>query len=402
MAFGKTRKYKKVVKVIFPSQPGGEFQLSNISKLVYFCEMNPEQLQKVGPYIQQKAEKNLSRKRIDFVKACVIIIRELISQCRKNLVLFATNATKLMELLLQQEQYPDLQIEATETVQDDASLFPEVESFIKYFIKMSHNTTGDEIARRKIRGEGLRGISAYISILDLVDELDTFISTHREIISTILDNMQYRDQVPTPSLARRNTQSENDDVNSALPSNVKAIATECLRDLARRVDNITVNTMVQTILNYLDSQQLWIDNVQQDHCFPRESVESARSDTGECKPQATTCRPRRTTQAGVVGCRVGRCRQSQPPHLARQDGNNGRDYEQDKRGTTRARRLQRYPSQSRAVHPPGFADAHRHHPTLATERPRTETVGSIGAFLARAQNTRAIDTPNHSASQQIV
>ncbi|GAM28501.1 hypothetical protein SAMD00019534_116770, partial [Acytostelium subglobosum LB1] len=260
MAFGKkSGKYKKVVKGIFPAQPGGEMQLQNTSKLVYFCEMNPELLPKVGQYIKLKAEKSLSKKRIDIVKTCVIIIRELIIGCRKNMVFFSSDATKLMELLLQQETHPDLQIEATETfirfsqVQDDASQFPEVEKFIKYFITMCRNNTQDDMLRRRIRGEGMRGMSAYISILDLVDELDTFITKHREILSTILDNMQYRDQVPTPYV-----------------TNVKSLAVECLRNLSRRVDNITVTSLVQTILNYLDTQQLWIDGAGNN--FPRECM----------------------------------------------------------------------------------------------------------------------------------
>eukprot|EP01132_Coremiostelium_polycephalum_P006017 gene6017-7497_t len=220
MAFGKAKKYKKIVKAIFPSSPGGEMQLHNISKLVYFCEMNPEQLQKVGPYIQSKAEKNLSKKRLDYVTTCMIIVRELIIGCRKHLLFFSSNATRLMKLLLNQDDHPDLQIEATETfirfssVQDDASQFPDIENFIQYFINMSSNLKNDDIKKRRIRGEGLRGISAYISILDLVDELDTFVTRHR-------------------------------------------LASECLRDLARRVDNITVISLVESVVNYLDSHQKW-------------------------------------------------------------------------------------------------------------------------------------------------
>ncbi|EGC29988.1 hypothetical protein DICPUDRAFT_158352 [Dictyostelium purpureum] len=262
MAFGKTKKYKKIVKTIFPSQPNGEMQLGNISKLTYFCEMNPEQLQKVGPYIENKAQNNLNKKRLSYVETCAAIIRELIIGCRNHLSLFSGNATRLMKLLLNQNEHPHLQIEATETfirfasVQDDASQIPpEIDEFIKYFINMAKNMNTDDSTRRKIRGEGLKGVTAYVSISHLVDDLDTFITKHTDIIYTILDNMQYKDQIPSPNISDRNL-NVDDSLESGI-TNVRALATECLRDLARRVDNITVDSLVTTVVNYLDSHQKW-------------------------------------------------------------------------------------------------------------------------------------------------
>ncbi|KAM9975041.1 hypothetical protein ACTFIW_008515 [Dictyostelium discoideum] len=262
MAFGKTKKYKRIVKTIFPQVEGGEMQLGNISKLVYFCEMSPEQLQKVGPYIEAKAQKNLSKKRLVYVSTCIIIIRELIIGCRKHLALFSGNATRLMKILLIQTEYPSLQIEATETfirfasVQDDSNQIPpEIDEFIKYFIIMAKNMDNDDTMRRTIRGEGLRGVTAYVSLASLTDDLDTFITKHTDIIYTILDNMQYRDQIPSPSMENRN--QHHDETGETTITNVKLLATECLKDLSGRVDNMTVASLVTTIVNYLDSHQKW-------------------------------------------------------------------------------------------------------------------------------------------------
>ncbi|KAK5579604.1 hypothetical protein RB653_009289 [Dictyostelium firmibasis] len=262
MAFGKTKKYKRIVKTIFPQVEGGEMQLGNISKLVYFCEMSPEQLQKVGPYIEAKAQKNLSKKRLVYVSTCIIIIRELIIGCRKHLALFSGNATRLMKILLIQTEYPSLQIEATETfirfasVQDDSNQIPpEIDEFIKYFIIMAKNMDNDDTMRRTIRGEGLRGVTAYVSLASLTDDLDTFITKHTDIIYTILDNMQYRDQIPSPSMENRN--QHHDETGETTITNVKLLATECLKDLSGRVDNMTVASLVTTIVNYLDSYQKW-------------------------------------------------------------------------------------------------------------------------------------------------
>ncbi|KAN0038328.1 hypothetical protein ACTA71_000502 [Dictyostelium dimigraforme] len=51
--------------------------------------------------------------------------------------------------------------------------------------------------------------------------------------------------------------THHDETGETTITNVKLLATECLKDLSGRVDNMTVASLVTTIVNYLDSYQKW-------------------------------------------------------------------------------------------------------------------------------------------------
>lgn len=82
---------------------------------------------------------------------------------------------------------------------------------------MCNNDLTNEITRMRLRIEGLRGLRAYIGILDLSDELDSFVSKQSQgrMIPTILDNMQYPDPetnglVPSPLVPHSKYSLSND------------------------------------------------------------------------------------------------------------------------------------------------------------------------------------------------
>lgn len=78
-------------------------------------------------------------------------------------------------------------------MQDEATQYSGVEDFVNYFVGMCRNDHANEQTRMRLRVAGLRGLRAYIVILDYADELDSFVSKQSQarIIPTILDNMQY-------------------------------------------------------------------------------------------------------------------------------------------------------------------------------------------------------------------
>lgn len=80
-------------------------------------------------------------------------------------------------------------------VHDETAQYSELEVFVGYFIAMCNNNINNDHMRRRLRIQGLRGLRAYIGILDVVDELDSFVSRQSSSKSlffpTILDNMQY-------------------------------------------------------------------------------------------------------------------------------------------------------------------------------------------------------------------
>ena len=68
-----------------------------------------------------------------------------------------------------------------------------MEDFVKYFVEMCRSENTSAQVKTRLRIAGLRGLRAYIVILDYADELDSFVSKQSQasIIPTILDNMQY-------------------------------------------------------------------------------------------------------------------------------------------------------------------------------------------------------------------
>lgn len=109
--------------------------------------------------------------------------------------------------------------------------------------------------KMRLRTAGLRGLRAYIVILDYADELDSFVSKQSQarIIPTILDNMQYDSPyVFFLSFVFAMSHSEcSSVVESENGSSVSNLATEVLKDLSSRVNNITVTAVVTAVLKYL-------------------------------------------------------------------------------------------------------------------------------------------------------
>lgn len=227
--------------------------MHNMGKLVHFCELTPQKLPKVANFLEKRVDSDLAKGRLGYVEVSMKIFNELIKGCRKHLPLFAGSLMKLMKLLFEKNEFPELKITATETftrfadVQDEATQYSGVEDFVNYFVAMCQNTHTHTVMRMRLRIAGLRGLRAYIVILDYADELDSFVSKQSQarIIPTILDNMQY--DPPTPGEPENN-------------NNVSTLATEVLKDLSSRVNNITVTAVVSAVLNYLDVHNRWIPN----------------------------------------------------------------------------------------------------------------------------------------------
>eukprot|EP00026_Physarum_polycephalum_P000983 Phypoly_transcript_00984.p1 GENE.Phypoly_transcript_00984~~Phypoly_transcript_00984.p1 ORF type:complete len:857 (-),score=157.30 Phypoly_transcript_00984:1255-3699(-) len=254
-------KYKKVILAVFPIDTNGDIQMHNMGKLVHFCELTPQKLPKVANFLEKRVDSDLYKGRLGYVEVSMKIFNELIKGCRKHLPLFAGSLVKLMKLLFEKSEYPALKIIATETftrfadVQDEATQYSGIEDFVNYFVGMCRSENSDTQTQTRLRIAGLRGLRAYIVILDYADELDSFVSKQSQarIIPTILDNMQYE---------AVEGQREPENMN-----NVSNLATEVLKDLSSRVNNITVTAVVSAVLNYLDAHNRWVPNTFAIHCL---------------------------------------------------------------------------------------------------------------------------------------
>jgi hypothetical protein len=122
---------------------------------------------------------------------------------------------------------------------------------VNYFVGMCRSENNNAQTQTRLRIAGLRGLRAYIVILDYADELDSFVSKQSQarIIPTILDNMQYEASeyvspslpLPPSPISRGLREPEN-------MNNVSNLATEVLKDLSSRVNNITVTAVVSAVL----------------------------------------------------------------------------------------------------------------------------------------------------------
>ena len=105
---------------------------------------------------------------------------------------------------------------------------------------------------------GLRGLHAYIIMTEDLDNLIAhFVDMHHEkdgtnLLPIFLDNMQYKED------EKVGKQGQNDKDSSA--DSIPKLATLCLKDMAARLNHITVRPLCESLLEYLDSRKLWEPN----------------------------------------------------------------------------------------------------------------------------------------------
>lgn len=260
-------KYKQIIKNIYPTSPDGEMQVHNVAKLVHFCEISPQKILKVSKYIERKAKKDMSRSKIKFVGIALKIYQDLIKGCRKNLNLFAATVLNFIRTSLE-SIHPELKIQATETfirfaeVLDESSQYPGLEVLVNHFFAMCQYEQGELRTKIRVREEGLRGIRAYMGILDMTDELDAFVTRHTDqengprFVPIILENVTYMAEAA----------ANNPNRLSTTQNSVQLLATEVLRDVFTRA-NISVTSLFRAILGFLDSRNKWIPNTFAMLCF---------------------------------------------------------------------------------------------------------------------------------------
>jgi hypothetical protein len=260
-------KYKQIIKNIYPTSPEGEMQVHNVAKLVHFCEISPQKILKVSRYIERRARKDMSRSKIKYVVIALKIYQDLIKGCRKNLNLFVGTVLNFVKSSLE-SVHPELKIQATETfirfaeVLDESSQYPGLDVLINHFFNMCQYDQGDVKTKMRVREEGLRGIRTYMTILDMTDELDAFVTRHTDqdsgprFVPIILENVTY--------LAEAS--SNNPNRLSITQNPVQELATEVLREVFTRA-NISMTSLFRAILGFLDSRNRWIPNTFAMLCF---------------------------------------------------------------------------------------------------------------------------------------
>jgi hypothetical protein len=147
-------------------------------------------------------------------------------------------------------------------VLDESSQYPGLQVLVGHFFAMCQCEQGEPKTKMRVREEGLRGIRAYMGILDMTDELDAFVTKHTDqdggprFVPIILENVTYMGEAS----------SINPNRLSTTQNSVQMLATEVLRDVFTRA-NISVTSLFRAILGFLDSRNRWVPNTFAMMCF---------------------------------------------------------------------------------------------------------------------------------------
>ncbi|KAJ6222144.1 hypothetical protein RDWZM_000689 [Blomia tropicalis] len=260
-------RYKRLVDNIFPTNYEDGLVKSNMEKLIFYALSSPEKLDRIGSYLEERISRDLSRHRIGFVEISIEAMDQLLLSCH-SLNLFVQSYLKVVQLVLE-SQDPDLQVLATHSFvkfanieEDTPSYHRSYDFFVCKFSSLCHSNNNDLKKRKQLRVAGLIGIRGLIRKTVSDDlQVDIWNEVHMEkIIPSLLFNMQCkefdaRDGDDNPrgvSVTSDSRSSDNDP-----PSNPHVIAEECLRELMSRATFGNVKTILNPIINHLDSHGLW-------------------------------------------------------------------------------------------------------------------------------------------------
>lgn len=116
-----------------------------------------------------------------------------------------------------------------------------------------------------MRMYGLSGLHAYIIMTEDLDNLiarfvdKQYEKTQTKLLPIFLDNMQYPEEINAKEKPKPN-KSESSQNESQEETSIAKLGTKCLKDMAARVNHITVRPLCESLLDYLDKRNLWVPN----------------------------------------------------------------------------------------------------------------------------------------------
>eukprot|EP00011_Vannellida_sp_DIVA3-517-6-12_P004778 CAMPEP_0114614910 /NCGR_PEP_ID=MMETSP0168-20121206/5895_1 /TAXON_ID=95228 ORGANISM="Vannella sp., Strain DIVA3 517/6/12" /NCGR_SAMPLE_ID=MMETSP0168 /ASSEMBLY_ACC=CAM_ASM_000044 /LENGTH=805 /DNA_ID=CAMNT_0001825969 /DNA_START=30 /DNA_END=2443 /DNA_ORIENTATION=+ len=261
------QKYRRVVDAVYTDTG---VSTHNIPNLLHYALMTPGKLPKIGKYLEKRAKEGMAKKRLVPVQCSMHIFNELIKACHTDLALFASHVREMMRVLFSSSQleHKELGTDTFIRFAEHGGMQFELESFVDYFIDMSTAEGGEEQARKRLRTYGLRGLHSYIV---MTDDLDNFIAKHLgasrveaagsgpNILDIILSNMRFEGPGEPYDLVSLSAQGEEESTAADWEkATIRGLSTWCLKDLAGRVNNITIRPLFQNLLRHLDENNLWV------------------------------------------------------------------------------------------------------------------------------------------------
>ncbi|XP_017461863.1 PREDICTED: protein EFR3 homolog cmp44E-like, partial [Rhagoletis zephyria] len=285
---------------------------SNMEKLIFYAMSSPEKLDRIGAYLAERINRDLSRHRFGFVVIAIDAMDQLLVTCH-SLNLFVQSYLKVVQLVLE-SQDADLQVLATSSFvkfanieEDTPSYHRSYDFFVCKFSSLCHSNNGDLKKRKQLRSAGLNGIKGLIRKTvsddlnngdlkkrkqlrsaglngikglirktvsdDLQVQTDIWSEVHMEkIIPSLLFNMQCKDFEDIPGsteaagkvggviILAPDSQCSAVDRSSGSGSDQQlpqVQAEECLRELIARATFGHVHTILKPIIKHLDAHRLW-------------------------------------------------------------------------------------------------------------------------------------------------
>ncbi|CAH1725511.1 protein EFR3 homolog cmp44E isoform X1 [Aphis gossypii] len=263
-------RYKRLVDNIFPSVPQDGLVKNNMEKLTFYALSSPEKLDRIGEYLFQKASRDISRKRNEFVMIAMEAMDQLLVACHaQTLNLFVESYLRIVQKLLESSE-PSLQILATQSFvrfsnieEDTPSYHRRYDFFVSKFSSMCHNNNPNLVTMEMIRMAGIKGIQGVIRKTvsdDLVENIWEPVHMDK-IVPSLLFNMHTMKSKTELVVESGISEEVNDKTDSF------SLAESCLRELIGRASFGHVKSVIRPVLKHLDAHHMWVPNVFATQCF---------------------------------------------------------------------------------------------------------------------------------------
>lgn len=307
-------KYRKVVDAVFEGGGGGggEPAAGSVGKLVYYAQMSPHKLPKIARELEKRVHEGLRKQQQQqqhqkshggskgggggegSVGVAMRTFQELVKGCRENVPLFEDVLARLMEGLAE-DPAPAAKALAAETfvVHADALVAAtaaasrlDYDRFVAAFVSFAragNAAVGIGIAsqqqqqmtaeqQRTLRMKGLRALRACIRALELRDDLDSFVlRAGASFVAALLDNLRSSASSSSASSVSSSASAAPPSLpapiipmaaaasSAAATNELATLAGQCLQDLAERLKNLTVGSLMRAVLQYLDERGVWAE-----------------------------------------------------------------------------------------------------------------------------------------------